>query len=50
VNKKFIGISGSPTVVSGLEQASSQERKRIFLNGTPDEIAEKLVEIIEKGR
>jgi len=49
-NKDLIGVPGSPTVVSGLEQAPSRKRKRIFLNGTPDEIAGKLVEIIEKDR
>jgi electron transfer flavoprotein beta subunit len=50
INKNLIGIPGSPTVVSGLEQAPSQERKRIFLKGTPNEIAEKLVKILEEDR
>lgn len=45
---EFIGLSGSPTEVTGLAEAETRERKRIFLNGTPQETAEKLAEIIRK--
>jgi len=42
-----IGELGSPTIVSGLEQAPSRERKREFLEGTPDGIALQLAEILQ---
>jgi len=49
VGENLIGIPGSPTVVSGLEQAPSRERKRIFLSGIPEEIALKIIEVIGDG-
>ncbi len=42
----YIGSPGSPTIVTGLDQAESRDRKREFLKGTPEEIADKLVRII----
>jgi electron transfer flavoprotein beta subunit len=42
VDEAYIGTTGSPTIVSGLEQASVHERRRKFLAGTPEEIAEVL--------
>jgi electron transfer flavoprotein beta subunit len=44
--KDFIGVPGSPTIVSGLEQAKTPERKKVMLEGTPEEMAEQLVELI----
>ena len=41
-----IGEPGSPTIVSGLAQAEVRERKRIFLEGTPAEMARRLAEIL----
>jgi electron transfer flavoprotein beta subunit len=49
VGENLIGVPGSPTVVSGLEQAPSRERKRIFLSGTPEEIALKIIAVIGNG-
>jgi hypothetical protein len=43
----LIGEPGSPTIVSGLDQAPSRERKMEFIAGTPDEIALKLAEVLE---
>ena len=43
---EFIGLAGSPTEVTELASASVRERKQIFLSGTPEEIATRLVEII----
>jgi electron transfer flavoprotein beta subunit len=43
----LIGIKGSPTIVSGLDQAESRERKMEFLTGTPEEIALKLLEVLQ---
>ncbi|MFC1936790.1 electron transfer flavoprotein subunit beta/FixA family protein [Chloroflexota bacterium] len=47
VDESLIGIPGSPTVVSGLEQADSRERKNIFLEGSTDEITNQLIELIQ---
>ncbi|MEW6716470.1 MAG: electron transfer flavoprotein subunit beta/FixA family protein [Chloroflexota bacterium] len=48
VDEEYIGIKGSPTIVSGLEQAEARERKRIYLEGTPSEIAHQLVTILHE--
>lgn len=48
VEAEYIGVEGSPTVVSGLKQAPIRERKRIFINGTPQEIAEQIVTKIQE--
>jgi len=45
----YIGWSGSPTAVSGLEQAPSRERKRRFLTGTPEEIAQQVTNILQQA-
>jgi electron transfer flavoprotein beta subunit len=42
-----IGLPGSPTIVSGVYQASTGERKREFLRGTPAEEAQALFERIK---
>lgn len=42
-----IGLNGSPTRVSGLEQAATRERLGIRLEGTPQEIAARLKLILE---
>jgi electron transfer flavoprotein beta subunit len=47
VDPGLIGEPGSPTIVSGLDQAASRERKMEFIEGTPDEIALKLAEVLE---
>ena len=44
VDPEMIGLAGSPTIVDGLAQAESSERKRQFLTGTPEEQAQALVE------
>jgi electron transfer flavoprotein alpha/beta subunit len=41
-----IGIPGSPTTVSELTQAPTRERKREFLIGTSEEIAQRLAELL----
>ena len=48
VEESMIGLTGSPTVVSGLAQAPSQERRREFLSGSTEEIAEKLVALLDE--
>ncbi len=42
----YTGKAGSPTEVTGLDTAATRERKHIFIDGSPDETAEKLAEII----
>lgn len=46
-DQDFIGLAGSPTIVSGLDQAPSQDRKRQFLDGSPKEITKELSRILE---
>ncbi|UCG25137.1 MAG: electron transfer flavoprotein subunit beta/FixA family protein [Chloroflexota bacterium] len=44
----LIGLTGSPTRVSGLEQADTRERLGIRLEGTPQEIADRLRTILSE--
>lgn len=48
VDKSMIGLTGSPTIVSGLAQAPSQERRREFLSGSTEQVIQQLTTIIEK--
>ncbi len=45
-DETYIGIPGSPTTVSELTQAPTRERKREFLTGAPQEIAQRLAELL----
>lgn len=47
-DEAFIGLNGSPTIVTGLDQAESRERKRIFLEGDPQQIASQIVEVLRE--
>lgn len=47
VDKEMIGHKGSPTIVSGLEQAPLRERKRLFLSGSAEDIADQLVQVLQ---
>lgn len=49
VDPECIGLPGSPTVVSGLEQAPSRERKRQFLTGPPDMVAQELAQLLREA-
>ena len=44
-----IGLPGSPTWVSELAQAPSRERRRIFLEGSPSQVASQLARIIRES-
>lgn len=46
---QFTGLSGSPTTVSGLAEASTRERRREQVSGTPQEIAVKLAQLIREN-
>jgi len=44
----LIGVPGSPTIVTGLGQADSRERKKEFLTGSIEEIVDILTEIMSE--
>ncbi len=46
-DEDYIGAAGSPTTVSELAQAPTRERKREFMTGTTEEIAQRLAEILQ---
>ncbi|MGE5223066.1 MAG: electron transfer flavoprotein subunit beta, partial [Omnitrophica WOR_2 bacterium] len=46
----LIGLAGSPTAVTELAAASTRQRKRIFLVGSPEEVARQLIAIFEEIR
>jgi electron transfer flavoprotein beta subunit len=48
VEKTHIGLTGSPTVVSGLVQAPSQERRQEYLTGTTEQITQNLVTLLDE--
>ena len=43
-----VGLRGSPTVVAGLAPATYPPRKRVVIQGEPQEIVKKLVEILRQ--
>lgn len=43
-----IGLAGSPTIVSELAEAPFRERRRQFLQGTPEETARQLVDLLKE--
>jgi electron transfer flavoprotein beta subunit len=47
VDPDFIGLPGSPTWVTGLAEAPSRERKRLFLSASPDEAAHQLARLLQ---
>ncbi len=49
LDEGYIGLQGSPTVVSGVAMAPSAERRREFLSGTPEEQAQQLLERIRSS-
>ena len=46
--ENHIGLTGSPTIVSGLAEAPSRERKKQFLEGSPAEIAQQLLNVFRE--
>ncbi len=43
----YIGLRGSPTVVTGLAEAADRDRQHEYVDGTPQEIALKLAGLLE---
>jgi electron transfer flavoprotein beta subunit len=43
----MVGLDGSPTTVTGLDEAPSRARKREFLQGELDDVVRQLTEILE---
>lgn len=50
VEDEHIGLTGSPTIVSGLEQAPERTRKRQFLEGNADKIVQQMVAILQEAQ
>jgi electron transfer flavoprotein beta subunit len=48
IDPQYTGLAGSPTTVSGLAEASTRERRREQISGTPQQIAEKLAKLIRE--
>jgi len=46
LDASYIGLEGSPTIVSGVATAPSSERRQEFLKGTPEEQVQQLLERI----
>jgi electron transfer flavoprotein beta subunit len=42
----YIGLTGSPTIVTGLDEAPYRERRREFLQGSTDEVVQELVNLL----
>lgn len=47
-DEAYIGLKGSPTIVSELAEAASRTRQQKFLTGPPEELAGKLVQVIQE--
>lgn len=50
VEPDYIGLAGSPTRVSALEQAPSRSRKRTFLSGSTEDVARQLAALLLQGQ
>lgn len=48
VDPGYIGLTGSPTIVTGLDEAPYRERRREFLRGSTDEVVRELVNLLMK--
>jgi len=44
----YIGLSGSPTIVTGLDEAPYRERRREFLTGSPHQVIQELVNLLRE--
>jgi electron transfer flavoprotein beta subunit len=44
----YIGLVGSPTVVTGLSEAATRERKRQFLHGSTEDVARQLATLLRE--
>lgn len=47
VDRDYIGLNGSPTIVSDLAEASIRERKNIYMDGDSGEVVRRLADIIQ---
>lgn len=47
VEDGYIGLRGSPTVVSGLREAEVRERRKEFLRGSPEEVAKEIAKRLQ---
>ncbi len=47
VEDGYIGLTGSPTVVSGLREAEIRERSKKFLRGSPEDVAKEIAKRLQ---
>lgn len=47
VEDGYIGLTGSPTVVSGLREAEIRERSKEFLRGSPEDVAKEIAKRLQ---
>jgi len=47
VDENYVGLSGSPTMVTGLAEAPTRARKRKLIKGSPDEIVQQLLDVLQ---
>ena len=47
VKADCIGLAGSPTIVTGLAEAPTRARKREFLDGSPQQMAQELASLLQ---
>jgi len=48
LDPECVGLRGSPTVVAGLAPATYPPRKRVVIQGEPQEIVKRLIEILRQ--
>jgi electron transfer flavoprotein beta subunit len=48
VDASQIGLEGSPTAVTGLAEAPSRERRREFMEGDPQQAAQRLADLLRE--
>jgi mitochondrial fission protein ELM1 len=46
---EYIGLAGSPTIVTELAAAALRERKREMLHGSPHDVTRRLVELLKEA-
>jgi electron transfer flavoprotein beta subunit len=44
----FMGLAGSPTIVTELAEAPYRERRREFLDGSPEDVTQELIKVIQR--
>ena len=48
LDPECVGLRGSPTIVAGLSPATYPPRKKVVLQGQPEEVVKRLVEVLKQ--